>query len=112
MFGPRSNVLFATKATVCMLKSDPILVCVEWRGVARSKRVYLVQVACRGKTPVGKTNPKSPWFGIKYPLEMVFSTSDVTQLLAKQFLPPHCSIWRSNYRGAWCPWLSRARATS
>ena len=57
----------------------------------------------RGKTPIGKANPNSPFYKAAFPKSFAHGKNDLTQKAAKQFMPPHCSIWRSNYRGASCP---------
>ena len=59
----------------------------------------LLQVKKRGKTNTSKSNPKSIFYGRKFPGEWKTSASDISQSVAKTCLPPGASIWRSNFRG-------------
>ncbi len=53
---------------------------------------------------MAKNNPNSIFFKKKFP-EWKSSDSDILQCQAKGFMPPGCSLWRSNFRGSSCTWL-------
>ena len=44
---------------------------------------------------------KHPLKKRKYPAQLGDVRNDMPQAEAKKFLPPDCSIWRDNLRGAW-----------
>ena len=67
---------------------------------SRDQPRYPCQVKIRGKTSTSKANPRSPFYKREFPKEFKRSENDMTQKQARVFLPPGCSIWRSNYRGA------------
>ncbi len=61
------------------------------------------QVKKVGKTPTGRNNANSPFFGLKMPKELPTSDNDLPQSEARVYMPPFCSIWRSDVAGAWAP---------
>ena len=55
-----------------------------------------------GWKAVPKPNTKNhPLYKSKFPGELPKATNDITQALAKTYLPPTASIWRDNARGGW-----------
>ena len=58
----------------------------------------------KGKVIKSRDDPRHPLYKCKLPKDMIVKTSedDVSQPVAKTYMPPKVSIWRNNGGGAWC----------